>query len=420
MRQITEAPELVSSDFAFVPVPESRRVLGTNIFLTWIGFILVVVSMSFGGGLAAQMDAVSFWVSVIVGNAVLAVCAFGAGYAGSVSGLTFGSLAARIFNKNGWRLAILYIPLTLIGWYAIESSIFGNFVADTFHLSDANRRIIMAGAAIFFSISAYIGVRFIGRVSYVLIPTVLAIAAFALLRVDHAALAFGFNPPLISIWAGTAIVMSTWIFSALLVIPDLTRFVRSPLWAGIIGAGGVFVGNTLALGIGAFAAAYTKQSDPAMILVGLGYMPLALVLTFASVWSTNDNNMYSSSLNVARVLQLPRRSVVLALAFLGAVIALFNPANISTMFAVLGFMGASAPPLGGMVIGAYLFRGRGAPPSHSVIAPWLAWLVSTAVAFKLPSVAVVPGGLILGYVLWYVSNAVEYWFISRYRVSAAE
>src|SRR5579871_6797699 len=105
MRQITEAPELVSSDFAFVPVPESRRVLGTNIFLTWIGFILVVVSMSFGGGLAAQMDAVSFWVSVIVGNAVLAVCAFGAGYAGSVSGLTFGSLAARIFNKNGWRLA---------------------------------------------------------------------------------------------------------------------------------------------------------------------------------------------------------------------------------------------------------------------------------------------------------------------------
>lgn len=405
---MSDAQTALSSDFATTSVPQDRRVIGMNILLTWLGFILVVASMSFGGGLAAQMDLRSFVAAVLLGNAVLAICAAFAGYVASQSGLSFGSLAARIFNRGGWRLALLYIPLTLIGWYAIESSIFGNFIADTFHLSDLIRRAIMAGAAIFFSISAYMGVRFIGRISYLLIPTVLGIAAFAVIRVQSGTLAFGFQPPLIDVWSGMAIVMSTWVFSALLVVPDLTRFVRNPGTAAIIGAIGVFVGNSLALGIGAFAAAYTKQSDPAMILVGLGFMPLALVLTFASVWSTNDNNMYSSSLSVARVLGVPRRSVVVALALVGAVIALFNPASISTMFKILVFMGASAPPLGGMVIGAYFFRKSGAPePAYSIFAPWIAWIGSTAIVLQLPAIAAVPGGLVLGYVLWFALSSVE-------------
>lgn len=403
---MSDYQEPVDLDFATTPVPAARRVVGFNILLTWLGFILVVASMSFGGGLAAQMDLRSFLTAVLLGNVLLAICAAVAGYVASQSGLSFGSLAARVFNAGGWRIAILYIPLSLIAWYAIESSIFGNFIADTFHLTDLARRLIMAAAAIFFSISAYIGVRFIGRVSYILIPTVFGIALFALLHVQSSSLGFGFQTPNLDLWSGTAIVSSTWIFSALLVVPDLTRFVRSPRSGAVIGALGVFIGNTLALSIGGFAAAYTKQSDPAMILVGLGFMPLALVLTFASVWSTNDNNMYSSSLSVARVLNLPRRRVVLVLAVAGAAIALFNPANISTMFKALAFMGASAPPLGAIVIGSYLLN-RENPPDYSVVSPWLAWIGATAIVSQIPSIAVVPVGLAAGFVLWTVFGAIE-------------
>ena len=394
-----------ADDFTNTAVPVERRVRGINILLTWLGFILVVASMSFGGGLAAQLSLRDLVTSILIGNLFLAACGLVAGFVGSQSGLSFGSLAARVFSRGTWRLAILYIPLVLIGWYAIESSIFGNFIADTFHLTDIARRAVMAAAAIFFSISAYIGVRFIGRVSYILIPAVLFISAFALLSVPAGRLQFGFGPSVTNVSVGIGIVMSTWIFSALLVVPDLTRFVRRPAIGALIGATGVMVGNTLALSIGAFAAAYTKQSDPSLILVGLGFTPLALILTFASVWSTNDNNMYSSSLSVAKVLGVSRRAVVLGLAAVGAAIALFNPATIQTMFAFLGFMGASASPLGGIVLGAYLFQRGAAEPRNSAVAAWLAWGIATFITLQMKGAYVVPVGVALGCCLWWVINS---------------
>src|SRR5665213_1923615 len=407
-------------DFTTGSVPEKSRVFGVNILLAWTGFILVVASMSFGGGLAGEMRFGSLVQAILWGNAFLAVCGFVSGYVGSWSGLSFGSLAARVFTKNSWRLAILYIPLSLIGWYAIESSIFGNFVANTFGLGDLVRRLIMAAAAIFFSVSAYFGVRFIGGISYILIPTVVAVSLFALSNVHTSStLLFGFGPQIINSYDGAAIVMSTWIFSVLLVVPDLTRFIRSPLIAGVAGALGVFLGNTAALGIGAFAAAYTRQSDPSLILVGLGFTPLALILTFASVWSTNDNNMYSSSLSVARAFSLPRRGVVLALALLGAVIAMFNPATIPIMFGFLAFMGASAPPLGGIVIGGYIFSHGSDVVENGLVAPWAAWLLASAITFQLHGVIIIPGGLLLGMFFWQIFNRLEKLFMARRRVASA-
>ncbi|MEA3008582.1 MAG: cytosine permease [Sphingomonadales bacterium] len=395
-------------DFSSTTVPEERRVEGFNIFLAWMGFILVVASMSFGGGLAGQMQADQLVKSILIGNTFLALCGAVAGYIGSASALSFGSLASKVFGRGGWRLAILYIPLTLIGWYAIESSIFGNFMADTFGLSDFARRAIMVGAAILFSVSAYVGVRFIGRVSYVLIPAVLLISLFALSRLgDGSQLSFGFSDTQLSQSAGTAIVMSTWIFSALLVVPDLTRFVRTPWVGAAIGAAGVFIGNSVALGIGALAAAYTKQSDPALILVGLGYTPLAVVLTFASIWSTNDNNMYSSSLNVARSLGQPRQRVVLILALLGAVIAAFNPANLQVMFGFLIFMGASAPPLGAVVLGSYIYRAVSGREPAGTIAPWIGWAGGTALAYLFPGAAAIPIAMGGGFLIWLAIETIE-------------
>jgi len=395
-------------DFTTEEVPVQFRTNPLNILLAWMGFILVLVSMSFGGGLASQMNREDFVAAVLAGNAFLAVCAFVTGYVGSRSGLSFGSLAARIFVRGTWRIAILYIPFTLIGWYAIESAIFGNLVSDTFAFSEVTRRAIMGGAAIFFSISAYLGVRFIGRISYLLIPIVLLGSLFALFNLPKdAVLSFGFSETKTSLAQGATIVMTTWIFSALLVVPDLARFIRNPLTGGIVGAVGVFIGNTVALFIGAFAAAYTKQSDPALILISLGFTPLAMMLSFCSIWSTNDNNMYSSSLSVARSLSLPRQHVVVGLAIVGAIVALFNPATIGFMFSFLSFMGASAPPLAGIVIGGYIYRSVRADGPEGVVAPWLAWIGASFVAYKLDGIFAIPLGITLGFIFWAVLSEFE-------------
>jgi cytosine permease len=395
-------------DFTHTVVPEESRSAGLDILFVWMGFILVVASMSFGGGLAGQMASGDFILAILIGNALLAILAFISGYIGSRSGLSFGSLAAKVFPSGAWRIAILYIPLSLIGWYAIEAAIFGNLIADTFGLSDIVRRLIMAFAALFFSVSAYFGMRFMGKVSYFLVPLVLVISVVALLNIDSStSLTFGFDENRIDLWTGISIVLSTWIFSVLLVLPDLTRFIRNPVIAGCVAAGGVFAANCIALAIGGLAAAYTGQSDPSLILVSIGFTPLAILLSFAGIWSTNDNNMYSSALSVARALSLPRRRVVLALAAIGAVIALFNPATITVMFQFLVFMGASAPPLAGIVLGGYVSSQAAISVPHGRIAPWAAWIAASAVTFQLSGVWVIPTGLVLGFVFWAVLSSIE-------------
>ncbi|PCI90569.1 hypothetical protein COB18_00610 [Candidatus Kaiserbacteria bacterium] len=397
-----------SNDFTEEVVPLEYRTKGLNIFFIWIGFILVVASMSFGGGLAAQMTLPDLAFAIISGNIFLALVSFITGYIGSKSGLSFGSLAAKVFGKGTWRVAILYIPLSLVGWYAIEAAIFGNLLADTFQLSDLVRRLVMASAALFFSISAYFGMRFMGKVSYILVPVVLGLSLFALINVDQAKLVFAFSDTKIDAFAGTAIVMSTWIFSALLVIPDLTRFIKNPITAGLLAAVGVFIANSIALGIGAFAAAYTQQYDPSLILVALGFTPLAIILSFAGIWSTNDNNMYSSALSVAKSFSLERRNVVLSLAIIGAIIAFFNPATISIMFSFLVFMSASAPPLAGVVLGAYVFgEFSNTKNLERLFAPWAAWIFSSVIVFQIQGILVIPAGVFLGFFFWWRFSKIE-------------
>jgi cytosine permease len=401
-------------DFTNTEVPREQRTSGVDILFVWMGFILVVASMSFGGGLASQMSLDDFVKAVLIGNAILATLAFASGYIGSRSGLSFGSLAARVFPADTWRIAILYIPLSLIGWYAIEAAIFGNLIADTFDLNETARRLIMAGAALFFSVSAYFGMRFMGKVSYALVPIILVISLAAIFNIDSETdLQFGFGNTRIDIFTGISIVLSTWIFSVLLVVPDLTRFVKNPVVAGSVAAGGVFAANCIALGIGAFSAAYTRESDPSLILVSLGFTPLAILLSFAGIWSTNDNNMYSSALSVARALSLPRKRVVLALACIGAVIALFNPATIAIMFQFLIFMGASAPPLGGIVLGGYVFRAAGGNAPEAIFSPWIAWILASAVTFQISGVLVIPTGLALGFIFWIAFSFIENKLLTR-------
>lgn len=387
---------------ASLPVPTENRSNGIDILFVWMGFILVVASMSFGGGLAANMSFPDLVLAVIVGNLFLAFLAFFTGYIGSKTGLSFSALAVNTFTGGGWRFALLYIPLNLVGWYSIQSAIFGGFFADTFNLGNIGKVVAMSGAALFFSITAYLGMRFMSRVSIVLVPVIIISCLYAIANVgDSAELTFGFSETTYSFWTGVSIVMSTWIFSVLLVVPDLTRFIRDPLRAGLIAALGVFVANTLALGIGAVAAAYTKQHDPAVILSSLGLAPLAFLLTFAGIWSTNDNNMYSSALSVSRMLSISREKVVVLLAFIGALVAAFNPAQIGIMFTYLIFMGASAPPLAGVVIGSHLYK-RGKETTGSMFAPWLAWFGASAVAYQLSGVIVIPAGIVLGFAFWLI------------------
>lgn len=395
-------------DYSFIQVPDDVRVASFRILFIWIGFIVVAATMAIGGALGSQMSQSDFVVALFAGNIFLSIIAFISGYIGAKTGLSFSLLAEKVFVNGSWRLASIYVPLVLTGWFAIQSSIFGGFVGGAFELTDESTRFVMVGAALVFATSSYFGIKGVGLVSYFLVPIVVVFGLYALyLVIDDSSLRFGFSDTKLDFWGGVSLVLSSWIFSALLVIPDLTRFAKTPLKGGVIAAGGILLANTISMGVGALAASYTGESDPSTVLLSLGFLPIAFVLSLASIWSTNDNNMYSSALNISRMFSISRRRAVVFLTLAAAFGAYFNPAGVGMLFDILIFMGSSAPALGGIVLGAYLLRDFIDHDRRSAWVALLSWFSASFLSYYIGGAWLIPVGLFGGLLFWVILSLVN-------------
>lgn len=373
---------LQERDYANEAVPATQRAHWSHALADWMGFVVVVGIMAVGGGMAAQMSARDFWIAIVVGNAILMAFSGVFGWLGARRGESFSLLLERSFPRGTWRLASFYVPIVLIGWYGVEASIFGEFLGAQLGASVGATRALIAVSAVLFSITAFIGFRALSIISFVLVPTIVLIGVFALNRASASGgLSFGFANEQITLTAGIALVAGTWIMGSVTCIPDLTRFCRTPLAGAIVGAGGMGVANTACLLLGGLGAAIAKESDPAKILLGLGYAPLAIGFSLANIWTTNDNNMYSAALNLARALRLSRRTAVLVCVCAGALFAMSGPGKLSFLFPFLLFLGGTAPALGGVVLAANVLDARVRDYRAGVFDGWTAWLAGASAGF---------------------------------------
>jgi cytosine permease len=391
-----------TDDYVSTAVPTLNRQSWISVFVVWVGFIVVVGTMAVGGGMAGQMQQGQFVTAVLAGNFLLACFAVLAGYIGAESGKTFNQLMSDVFpHDTSWRIASFYAPLILIGWFGVEAAIFGNLIGEIFNLPTGVRRVLMSMATIMFAVSSYLGFRALNWVSTVAVPLIYLIGFYAIYLVSAQSTAkFGFSGTLIGIGEGTAIVMGSWIMGVLTCLPDLTRFCRSKLAGALVGAGGILVGNIFTFMVGGSAAAMAGESDPAKLLVSFGFIPLAVILSLANIWTTNDANMYSASLHVARAGDITRRRAVVICSIIAAIFAAFDPTTIGVLFAFLIFMGNTAPALGGVVLGAYLINRRRSEKLVSVTGGWAGWTAGSFLGSWVGSVWAVPVGFFLGFAVW--------------------
>ena len=403
---VTERP--ASEDYVSEVVPSQARRNGINVFVVWIGFIIVVGIMAVGGGLAAQMDLRSLLTAILLGNLVLATFAAFSGYIGARSGQTFNQLMSDVFPGWSWRLVSLYAPLVLVGWFGVEAAIFGNLIGEIFDLSVPARRVSMASVTLMFAVTSYLGFNAIRMASTFLVPLIVAIGLFGIYKAAQTGSAqFGFGNTTLSVAEGMQIVHGTWIMGVLTCLPDLTRFCRSRLSGALIGAIGIFLANGFSLLVGAFAAGLAGDHDPARILVSFGFIPLAVILALANIWTTNDNNMYSAALNVARLGGVSRRQAVVMCAIVASAFAACDPTSIGVLFGFLGFMGNTAPALGGVVLGAYVWNCRTSPETRSAGAAWLGWILGSATSVLVGGALAVPAGFFIGFATWLCATRIR-------------
>jgi cytosine permease len=218
------------------------------------------------------------------------------------------------------------------------------------------------------------------RVAYVIVPTIVIIGAFAITKVaiGHSG-SFGFEPQ-ISLQKGISLVVGTWIMGAITCMPDMTRFARSAKAGAVVAATGIMIANSFTLLIGAAGAALAKQSDPAQILLGLGFIWPGIVFGLANIWTTNDSNIYSASLNLATVLGISRRQAVIICMILGGVFAATQPYRLSFLFDWLLWLGKTAPALGAIVLVKYWLVSDESHSKGGTVTAWIAWLAGVLAA----------------------------------------
>lgn len=393
-------------DFVSSIVPLDERKSWVQVIFIWMGFILVVGIMAVGGGLASQMPVEEFFISVLVGNLVLGAFALVSGYIGAESGKTFNQLMSDAFPGWSWKIVSLYAPVVLIGWFGVEAAIFGNFLGEVFGWTDFGRRVAMVLSTLGFAASSYIGFRAIQYVSIVAVPIILLLGWYAIYYAyDQSSLEFGFGGTQLSLGEGISIVMGSWIMGVLICLPDLTRYSRSPISGALTGFSGIFVANIFTFFVGGLAAALAGESDPAKVLVSFGFLPLAFILSLANIWTTNDNNMYSAALNIARAAGITRHKAVIACTLFAAVYAAFDPTSINALFTFLGFMGNTAPALGGVVLGAYLWNRNRIEKLSSPIASWGGWIMGSGAGWFAGGAWAVFVGVFSGFLVWLAISA---------------
>ena len=383
-----------------VPAIDKRSFL--NLLPIWIGFILVVGVMSIGSGLAAGMEKNEAITAILFGNFILGIIAAISGFVGAHSGKSFSLLVSDVFKSKSAKIVSLYAPITLIGWYAVQTSIFGNLLSEIFGIVGIFKNIAIFLSAILFSITCYFGFRTLGYASMFLVPIVIILATYAIWSVSGSeTLSFAFGDNLISFETGFSLVVGSWVLGVVASLPDISRFSKTPYSGALLGFFGIFIFNSLGILTGLFGAAYIQNPDPAVILIAIGAPILALILGIANIWTTNDNNLYSASLGISHALQIDRRKIVVVIAAIGALIAFFEPSNFSIFFTFLFFLGNTAPALGGVILGSYLYKINSSKNyKQNSIAGWSGWIIGSIVSSQLGGVYSIIFGALVAFFLW--------------------
>jgi len=137
-----------------------------------------------------------------------------------------------------------------------------------------------------------------------------------------------------------------------LVQSDITRYAKSVKDSWIATALGFLGGNVLVISSGMYMVTATGADNLPLSMVGIGLGALGLVILIIAQWTTNDNNLYSSSLGLMQLIPNIKKSVLTAIMGIGAtIIGAIGFYNLFVPFLIV--LGNAFPPIAGVMIADY-------------------------------------------------------------------
>ena len=400
-----------NEDFEAQAVPMDRRRSFFSLTIVWTGFVFLVTSMMAGGGLAEGLNLTEIIIATLLGNVFLSILAIAVCIISSKTGLSFALISRFSFGEKGSKIATLFVPIVNIGWYTIQSAIYGHFIARIFNITGVGELALMFISAIVMGIFALIGMKALTILGYVAIPAVIYLSLGAAIKattIGGAENLLNFVPVgHMSLAEGMGIVIGTWILSTATCIADIMRFARSTKEAILSTVLGLIGGNSMLILCGAIAAIGTKESDLSAMLLAMGLVVPSFVLMTTNIFTTNAANLYSTSLNLANSFNMGRKKLLSIILLISGLLTFLRPHEIGNLFVFLNMLGKIVPPLAGIILADYYIVHKGNYPSLEEakkmswnIVPWLTWAITLAAVFSIPWGLAALNGMVISLILY--------------------
>lgn len=365
---LTEELDQGAYEFAFDPVPDSKRKSGFSLFMVLAGYPLAVSNFVTGAAIGYRMPFGDALVAILAADAFLIFIALSTGVISFETGLSTSFLSRTVFGRKGSSIFSFLLVMSSITWIGINGNTFASMVAANFPGFPVPEAILGAAIILVWSISAMRGYKGLEIVSWVGVPAAaaMAIICFAMIGVRFGGygvvLSYVPDPAdTMTFTQASASVVGSWVFGCL-ITPDVCRFAKSK--KGVIGAGaGAFLLGLFCLQfVGCVVAQVARNGDfsAAIASIGLGY--LILVCTLVCLCTTQDNNIYGAGLAMQNILgetkmqgRVTHKQVALAVTALAAAFAACGA--LSYLLPIIQFLSVLMTPIPALIASErYLVR----------------------------------------------------------------
>lgn len=377
-----------SQEFAHSAVPAEATGSALKVFFIVSGacfglsvFILASLVVS---GLGLREALLAFGVGAGISGVLGGVSV----YVGARMRMSVALLAQRTFGFWGGQVVRALLAISLIGWFAVITSLFGATTTElvqkifSVHVGSAWVSVPLTALITLVVLKGFLGLERLGQVVVPCAVAVLVTAvATTLRRADLAAPLVGGSGALTFGDAVSAIVGSYIV--GIVIQPDYGRFVRRPRRAALatfVALGAVY---PLSLLMSALPMALLHEDDVILAMVSLGIGLPALLVFLLAAWMDASASLYSGCLSLATLFpRLRFRIVVIAAGCLGALLAVLHAERFFMPF--LQVLSITLPPVAAVQCYVVLASARKATldPLPGPGSTWIAvtaWIVGAMV-----------------------------------------
>ena len=346
----------MTSDYSTSAVPENSKKSFVNSAAVWFGFTVSISAFLTGGTLGAGLTASKGLLAVLIGNCVLMVIAVLLGVIGQRTGLTTASLGRIVFGKKGSVISSVVLGVLGMCLIGVLMNSFGTSIAALLPGFPGFVAILIFAVCI--TSSAIFGYKGLTIISFIAVPALLILLLVSLIATSKhvggdLSTVFAMQPVgELTMAAGISNVISTWANGACL-SADISRYSKKP--SHIVGsvAFGFIVGTSVFEGSAVLMSVATGKGNFTDIFNALGLLIPGLLVLLLALWTTTDNNVYSSSLaftNMSELvgIKIPKWGWTIICVAIAVLASTFGFANNFGKW--LGYLGAFTTPFAGVLI----------------------------------------------------------------------